>query len=130
MGYFTVTIVFATSAWVVISVFKHLRSHHFSTKWWLVFTLLVLVGIAVGAWAGTQWQYQPNMKTRVLGFPVPLAVFVLEGENWIDFVPPAFIQYGAVAANVLAAIACVLVPLTVAARMTERHNGRNPVQGM
>jgi hypothetical protein len=90
----------------------------------VIFALLLAIGIGAGAGVGTQLEYHLNPRSRVPGFPVPLVVFVLEGENWTDFVPPTPVQYGAVAANILAAVATALIPLTIAARIVERRKRR------
>jgi hypothetical protein len=128
MGYFTVVVVLGLAGWCIVAVFRHLWSCRFDAKWWVVFALFVAIGIGVGAWGGTQLEYHPNPKTRVLGFPVPLVVFVLEGENWTDFVPPTPVQYGAVAANVLAAVAVVLIPLAITARILGRRKAGCPAR--
>ncbi len=130
MGYLTVIVVLGLAGWCIIAVFRYLWSHHFNAKWWLVFALLVTVGIGVGVWAGTRLEYHPNQRTRILGFPVPLVVFVHEGENWTDFVPPTPVQYGAVAANVLATVAAVLIPLAITARIVGRQKAGRPAQEM
>jgi hypothetical protein len=128
MGYLTVIVVLGLAGWCLTAVFRYLWSHHFNAKWWLIFALLVAIGIGVGAWAGTRLEYRPNQKTRILGFPVPLVVFVHEGENWTDFVPPTPVQYGAVAANVLAGVAVAVIPLAIVARIVGRRRTGRPEQ--
>jgi hypothetical protein len=39
-------------------------------------------------WASYKFHYQPNARLQVYGFPFPLAVMQLEGEDWIDYVSP------------------------------------------
>ncbi len=118
MGYFTVVVVLGLAGWCIVAVFRYLWLRRLNAKWWVVVSVFVVIGVGLGSWSGTQLEYHPNPKVRVLGFPVPLVVFVLEGENWTDFVPPTPVQYGAVAANVLTAVAVVLIPLAISARIT------------
>lgn len=128
MDYLMVIVLLGLAAWSVIAVFRYLRLHDFNAKWWLAFALLAALGMGVGIWAGTRLEYQPTQRKRVLGFPLPLAVFVREGENWTDFVPPTAVQYGAVVANVLTAVAALLIPLAITARIVRHQKNGLPAQ--
>jgi hypothetical protein len=52
--------------------------------------LLGALGSAAGVWGGFFYEYQPSPRLRVIGAPVPMAFFHLEGppseEVWVDFV--------------------------------------------
>lgn len=125
MSYLTVTVVAGFAGWVVFVTGRVLWRHHFAAWWWVAFGLLALSGIALGVWAGTHFEYEPNPKTRILGFPVPLAVFILEDGQWIDFVPPQAVQYGGMFADILFSIAVMLLPISIATQVVARRNAQN-----
>ncbi len=67
----------------------------------IAFGLAVAVALAIGVWLGIFREFQLNDHVRIQGAPVPLVIFVLEGQNWTDFVKPLAIGYVCMAANAL-----------------------------
>ncbi len=67
----------------------------------VAFVLVVAMALAIGVWLGILREFQLNDHVRIQGVPVPLVVFVLEGQNWTDFVKPPAIGYVCMAANAL-----------------------------
>lgn len=63
--------------------------------------VILILGLAVGIWVGVFGEFQINERMRVQGAPVPLVVFVLEGQNWTDFVKPRLVGYLCLLANAL-----------------------------
>ncbi len=59
--------------------------------WWIALCGAWILGAAVGV-IGTFHEFQPSPKLRVVGRPMPVVIFQLEGppgqEQWIDFVSP------------------------------------------
>lgn len=120
MSIVIVITVLCLAGWMIFATFNHLQCKHSNPKWGALFALSVVVGVGVGVWVGIFMEYQPNATIRIQGFPLPLVTFVLEQDHWKDFVPAQAVQYGAMVANVLAAIAVALIPLAVASRLTEK----------
>lgn len=123
VGVFIVIAISCLGGWLVVATMKRLRRHRFGTRWWIAAGLLVLLGAMVGRWAAMDFEYQPCPQARIIGFPVPVAFFILEDDQWTDFVPPLIIQYGAVAADMIFAIAFVLMPLSVCSWILTRNKG-------
>jgi len=129
MGCVIAAVVILVAVSWVTAVIRHLHAQRFNAAWWVAFGVSVILGVRTGAWVGTQLEYPINARTRVVGFPLPLAVFVLEGEHWTDFVPPDHVQHALVAANVLSVMALALIPLAVAARVAGRAWGIHSATG-
>ncbi len=99
---------------VLFRVFKYLGSPSFKRKWRVAFILLSIVGVMLGYWSSACLEYSIGDKGKVGGFPIPLALFVDEGEGdsevWTDFVPPTYIQLLGLLSNILI-VTSVLVTL-------------------
>lgn len=121
MGYVIVLAVLALGLWGIYSTLAHLRRNRCSTRWWVGFGLLLVLGLALGIWAGAFLEYQPRASIRIHGFPLPLVTFVWEQDRWTDFVPPRSVQYGSVVANIAAVVAVCLMPLMIVARIVQRR---------
>lgn len=67
----------------------------------VAFGVVVAVALAIGIRFGVFGEFQLSERMRMQGAPIPLVVFVLEGQNWTDFVKPAFVSYICMAANAL-----------------------------
>lgn len=67
----------------------------------VAFGVVMAVALVVGIRFGVFGEFQLSQRMRMQGGPIPLVVFVLEGENWTDFVKPALVSYICMAANAL-----------------------------
>ena len=67
----------------------------------VAFGVVMAVGLAIGIRFGVFGEFQLSERMRMQGAPIPLVVFVLEGQNWTDFVKPAFLSYICMVANAL-----------------------------
>lgn len=87
-----------------------------------VFCLMVIVALAIGVWFGIFHEFQLNDRIRIQGVPVPLVVFVLEGQNWTDFVKPLVIGYMCMAADGLfpVGVICLLFIMLLRSRMKSK----------
>lgn len=113
MGLFVIIAISCLAAWPVVATMLRLRRHRFSAKWWIAAGLLVVFGTIVGQWVALQFEYQLCSRAKISGAPLPLVIFIFEDGQWTDFVPPPIIQYGAIIADTLVAIALVTMPLNV-----------------
>lgn len=113
MIYISIVIVLIFASLFIAVVSKQAWRRRRDIKSWYIFLFLIMTGICIGAVAGTQIEYNFNPKTQILGFPFPLAVFVLEGEQWTDFVQPSLIQYCVAFTNVLFGLSFTLIPLAI-----------------
>ena len=68
-----------------------------------VFAILIALGISIplGIWTSTEFEYLSGEKYRILGFPLPTAVFAWEGDQWIDYVFKPATVYGLICLNIL-----------------------------
>jgi hypothetical protein len=113
------TLVFS-SLYVFITC-RYIYRHAFGAKWWMAFLLLSFAGIIFAVSAAFVWGYNPTDSLRVEGFPIPIAIFKLEGTQWTDFVSSMPIQIFTLFANIFACVALALVPLTIASRVASRR---------
>lgn len=67
----------------------------------IAFGAVAATALAVGVWFGVFGEFRLNERVRMQGAPVPLVVFVLEGQNWTDFVKPLPVGYVCMVANAL-----------------------------
>ena len=67
----------------------------------IAFGICVLLALLVGIRLCVQGVFQMNERLRIQGLPIPLVIFVREGENWTDFVKPKFIGYTCMVADAL-----------------------------
>ncbi len=72
------------------------------------------LGVALGVWLALFVEYHWGAGTRVIGFPVPVCFFHLEDGNWVDFIPPAAMQYLGWTANFLSGLAAPILPFKAA----------------
>jgi len=45
-----------------------------------------MTGLGVGVYCTTSIEYMYDPKLLVMGFPMPIVMFELEGARWVDFV--------------------------------------------
>lgn len=86
-----------------LRTFRNLRNGRAHGGWWVAFILLVLAAGSAGHWLAMQ-EIQAGPELRWTGLPLPIGLFVLEGENWTDFIPPAPIQLTNHLADLLAPV--------------------------
>lgn len=67
----------------------------------IAFGLTVGLGLAVGFRFCVLGDFQLSERFRIQGAPIPLVVFVFEGQGWTDFVKPALVGYPCMVANAL-----------------------------
>jgi hypothetical protein len=120
MGLFLVIVLLALSGWVVSLTFRRLRHNRAGRGWWLAFCLLAAGGAVVGCRLAFRADYQVSSTTRLVSFPVPLAFFRKEGDQWTDFITPPFVLYPGLVANAMSMVATALLPLLLASRSLER----------
>lgn len=110
---------------VLFRVFKYLGSPSFKRKWRVAFILLSIVGVMLGYWSSTSLEISIGDKGKVGGFPIPLVVFVDEGEGdsevWIDFVPPTYIQLLGLLSNILIVTSVLVTLLFITGYITKRR---------
>jgi hypothetical protein len=121
MGFLIVISLLALSCSLIYVTFRRLRRRRATRSWWIASGSLLLAGLAVGIWFAFFFEYQPSAKLRVFSFPLPLVFFVLEGDRWTDFVPPSSVLYPGLAANVVATVAVILLPLFLASLFSHRE---------
>jgi hypothetical protein len=99
------------TAWLLQFTFRLFRRRSAAVRWWVAFALLVVFGMGMGIWNGIYCEYRLSRHVRIVGFPLPVAVFVWEEDRWTDFVSPEFVAYMKVAANVCTPVFACTIPL-------------------
>ncbi len=74
----------------------------------------VALGLALGVWLAFYVEYKWGSNLRVAGLPVPVCFFHLEDGQWVDFVPPAAMQWAGCAVNLLTGLAAPFMPFKAA----------------
>lgn len=110
---------------IVFRIFKYLRSPSFNKKWRVAFILLSMIGVILGYWSSTSLEISIGDRGKVGGFPIPLAVFVDEGEGdsevWTDFVPPTYIQLLGLLVNILVFTSVLVTLLFITGYISKRR---------
>jgi hypothetical protein len=99
------SLIIAGTAWLLINGVKS----GWASKRHMSVILLAVVGAAaltVGIRFGILGEFQLSERMKMQGAPIPLVVFVLEGQNWTDFVKPKFVSYVCMVANALFPVGC------------------------
>ena len=84
-----VLVVLALLGWLAVSMVGSLRARRVGGAWWAAFFGCLAVGVVAGGWCGFCFRYQPEPTLRVIGFPLPSAIFVPKidpdgVERWED----------------------------------------------
>ena len=83
-----------------------------NTLFAVVLAVSAAAALGIGVRFGVFGEFQIGERLRVQGAPIPLVVFVLEGERWTDFVKPLPVGYACMAANALFPVGLVVLTLT------------------
>ncbi len=99
MGLVILFVVLALLGWLSVRAVRSLWARGVGPLWWAALVGCIVVGFALGVWFGFFFEYQPEAKIRVIGWPVPIVCFVLEKsadgeERWIDYVSPEPLLFG------------------------------------
>lgn len=86
---------------------------------------LVAAGCVAAVWCTFFLEYQPNPTLRIVGFPLPVAVFRLQNGQWFDFVggPGWLIDLIVVPSLVAMPLSLVLLVRAIRRRNAERRRG-------
>jgi hypothetical protein len=83
-------VVIAMLAYANRAIVRQFLGRRAGTGWWLILILAWVVGASVGVWSTFSFEYYLSPKTRVLGAPMPIGFFHLEGppgeEQWADYI--------------------------------------------
>jgi hypothetical protein len=74
--------------------------------------LLGFVGLVLG-YSLADSEYAPSPRTKVIGIPLPLAIFKLESGNWVDYVYDPAVAYALFGTNMICWVAATVSPLTL-----------------
>ncbi len=85
--------------------------------------LLGFVGLVL-AYSLADTEYVSSPRTKVIGIPLPLAIFKLESGNWVDFVYDPAVAYAVYGTNVICWIAATVSPLTLYFLWTRMRENR------
>jgi hypothetical protein len=98
-------VIIAGTAWLLIHGVKSgwASKRHMSL---ILFAVIGTAALGIGIRFGILGEFQLNGRIRIQGAPIPLVVFVLEGQNWTDFVKPRFVSYVCMVANALFPVGC------------------------
>jgi uncharacterized membrane protein len=93
------------------------------------FGATLALALAVGIRFCALGDFQISERVRVQGAPIPVVVFVLEEQEWVDFVKPSFVGYPCMAANTLFPVGLIGLFWVLAAKRSQKEveAGRRPV---
>lgn len=97
---------------IVFFTVRAMRRDRVTILWWTALSLLAIVGIVVGVWAGFVLEYHVTSNVRFAGFPFPMAMFQLENGVWVDYVHDRFIMLAIGASDVLVITLCSILPIS------------------
>jgi hypothetical protein len=106
--------VLAVDVWLLATTGQKQFKIWTQARAWPCFAGAVGVGMALGVWLAFFVEYKWGSKMRVIGFPIPVCFFHLEDGQWVDFIPPAAMQYSGWTANFLSGLAAPLLPFKAA----------------
>jgi hypothetical protein len=104
-------IVFAVLFVIDVLTIRAMAVRRAGVVWWVALAILLVAGGVGGVWAAMH-EWQPTERLRVIGFPLAVGVWKLEGDQWIDYVSPL----GPLVPlfNVVAFLIASVLPLSVA----------------
>lgn len=111
MIFVLVILLFVSSLWSLIALFRRLRRVHAGRGLWLAFVILTLLGAAVGFWCSFHGEYHYGEDYRVASFPIPIVFFHLEEGNWVDYPVPNHQVWPTAVTNILIITALAASPL-------------------
>lgn len=89
---FIIFVVICILLYVNVWVLYDLCERRVSLRWWLLLLLMWTAGTGCGVYGAIFFEYQPSPTLRVIGAPIPGALFRLEGppgaQQWADYVFP------------------------------------------
>jgi len=90
MGPIVIIVVIALLGWLALVAAGSLKRQCVGWLWWAALVGCLVVGFSLGVWFGLFFEYRPEPKLRVVGFPLPSVCFVQETdangvERWIDY---------------------------------------------
>jgi hypothetical protein len=109
MACLLIPVVLALLAAGNVAIVRLFRLRQAGPGWWTALAVAWLFGAALGTWGGFFFEYWASPRLRVVGAPVPAAVWHLEGrpgdEQWVDFVTPAPLLFAGSNVPILALLA-------------------------
>ena len=99
------------SSWNLVVLCQRLRMQKVSAHWWVVLGLLIACGMGLGSWCAFCWEYQLGTQFRFGSFPIPVVVFQLEADNWVDFPIAGWQMWPVMISNVISITAFATLPL-------------------
>ena len=90
MGPIIIIVVLALLGWLALVAVRSLKRRDVGWLWWSALVGCLIIGFSLGIWFGLFFEYRPEPKFRVVGFPLPSVCFVQEKsadgvERWIDY---------------------------------------------
>src|SRR5271157_1900744 len=72
--------------WLAVCEVRSLQARGVGWPWWAAFFACLVIGFVSGVWFSYCFTYQPEPTLRVMGFPLPSAIFVqkmdADGVEW------------------------------------------------
>jgi len=122
IGMLSVLVVLAGSCCALGALVRRFHREQASSRRWISFISLVVIGLLVGAWCAFQCEYPLGAHYRIGSFPLPIVFFHLEDGQWVDFPVPKFQATLAACTNILAITALATVPLWLLTWRRQSHD--------
>jgi hypothetical protein len=121
MGFLAVIALLSIGTWIILGTARRLLARKAGPFWWGGLLLLAAIGLTGGYWAAFCFEYDVTSTLRLVSFPIPVCVFRLEGEQWVDYPAPGFFAYPAAWTNVIALTAIAILPELLASLLWHRR---------
>lgn len=92
----------------------------------VAFGLVAVLALVVGVWFGVFGEFRLSEKVRIQGAPVPLVVFIREGQDWTDFVKPLPLGYVCMLANAIFPVGLIALCTLILKPIAKRNLKRQP----
>jgi hypothetical protein len=126
MACLLIPVVIAVLAFANRAIVRQFLGRQAGTGWWFALIGAWFVGAAVGVWSSFFFEYPLSPKTRILGAPVPMGAFHLEGppgkEQWADYINPN--AHLALSSNVILIALLAPFPVSLAFWLGTRQTKR------
>ena len=80
----------------------------------VLFVATFVAGVGAGWWLGFKFTYYAHSELQILGCPLPLVAFQLEGDRWVDFVMPIPLMNASL--NLIIITLLAVAPLNIVSR--------------
>ena len=122
MNVLAAIILLGLSTRINVALIQRLRRHQVAAAWWATLTFLLIAGLAIGSWCTFSCKYSIGTQSQFIGFPIPVAVILLEGGQWLILNLPTFPACLVRLANIMIVLTLTTFPIWLAFWREFKHD--------